>query len=110
MQVVRLTAILSGVLREDVGQAQTKATVAAVHVPEVVTVRNLQAVLHPHNVQGRRACECPTLLSEQISDERCLNYGLEKENFKNYISFQIMCGTTCPRNDAVVRSCKHEGI
>ena len=56
MFVERLTAVLPGVLREDVSQAQTKAAVTAIHVPEVLTVRDFHAVLHPHNVQWRRSC------------------------------------------------------
>jgi hypothetical protein len=56
MFVERLTAVLPGVLREDVSQAQTKAAVTTIHVPEVLTVRDFHAVLHPHNVQWRRSC------------------------------------------------------
>jgi hypothetical protein len=76
MLIVRLTAILPRVLREDVSQAQTEAAVTMVHVSEILTVRDLHAVLHPYNVQRRRACEYATL----VSDERKANlsYKLEK--------------------------------
>jgi hypothetical protein len=66
MFVVRFTAVFPGVLREDVGQAQTEAAVTMVHVPEVLTVRYLHAVLHPNNVQGWGTCNMK--LSFQMED------------------------------------------
>jgi hypothetical protein len=63
MLIVGLTAIFPRVLREGVCQAQTEATVAMVHVSEILTVRNLHAVLHPYDVQRRRACEYVTVVN-----------------------------------------------
>jgi hypothetical protein len=46
-----------------------------IHVPEVLTVRDLHVVFHPYNVQGRRACQYTTLLS----GGKYPNYDLEKK-------------------------------
>ena len=56
MFVVSLAAVRPSVLREDVGQAQTKVAITSINVPEVLTVSDLHAVLHPYNVQRRRSC------------------------------------------------------
>jgi hypothetical protein len=65
MLIVHLTAIFPGVLREDVSQAQAEAAVAMVHVSEILTVWNLHALLHPYNVQRRRACEYAAFVSDE---------------------------------------------
>lgn len=69
MLTVRLTAILAGVLREDISQAQTEAAVAMVHVSKILTVWDLHAVLHPYNVQRRRPCEYVALVSDGSESE-----------------------------------------